>query len=366
MSLILTIIRYHWSVEYFEDLRNVNHCEFITMQQSPSNGKYILQNQLRTWSELKKRAAATINTEVSGGPPSLAHSSPVTPHRRWGGCANGCNHDKIVYPRKIRRQNTAEYGAAPAIMQTPAEKLSAGTPVSSNTSSQSQSIGTGTTGKLAPRLPTLTDLSATDVESPLNTASTDADGDESSSASDQDNQIRSRGTRPQALPIRLHPGRDFGGSRSGAATPIEGFFSDDSDFFPDPRRLTTNGIQQSQQSEPPVRAIASVLGDDKSKSRTRSTSRGSRSKNIERRNSRKKTEAEWAAESGMGSGARADALGDGGVESEMDAENVQKNIREKEKNGTIHEGNEEGEKEVIEQAVEEEKIKDRKSFSEVY
>ena len=23
---------YHWSVEYFEDLRNVNHCEFVVMK----------------------------------------------------------------------------------------------------------------------------------------------------------------------------------------------------------------------------------------------------------------------------------------------------------------------------------------------
>ena len=60
----LTRRRYHWSVEYFEDLRNVNHCEFIVMKQSETNKKFILQNELRTWSELKRRAAA-----ANGGEP---------------------------------------------------------------------------------------------------------------------------------------------------------------------------------------------------------------------------------------------------------------------------------------------------------
>lgn len=49
---------YHFSVEYFEDLRNVNHCEFLIMRKSQDSGKYILENKLRTWSELKKERAA--------------------------------------------------------------------------------------------------------------------------------------------------------------------------------------------------------------------------------------------------------------------------------------------------------------------
>ena len=49
--------RYHWSVEYFEDLRNINHCEFILMRQNLDSGKYVLESQLRTWSELKRQRA---------------------------------------------------------------------------------------------------------------------------------------------------------------------------------------------------------------------------------------------------------------------------------------------------------------------
>lgn len=49
---------YHFSVEYFEDLRNVNHCEFLIMRKSLDSGKYILENKLRTWSELKRERAA--------------------------------------------------------------------------------------------------------------------------------------------------------------------------------------------------------------------------------------------------------------------------------------------------------------------
>lgn len=57
---------YHFSVEYFEDLRNVNHCEFLIMRKSEENGKYILQNPLRTWSELKlQQIAASKDTEAT-------------------------------------------------------------------------------------------------------------------------------------------------------------------------------------------------------------------------------------------------------------------------------------------------------------
>lgn len=61
---------YHWSVEYFEDLRNVNHCEFVVMRRREENGRYALQNQLRTWSELKRLRALEAKGErrVVGNP----------------------------------------------------------------------------------------------------------------------------------------------------------------------------------------------------------------------------------------------------------------------------------------------------------
>lgn len=96
---------YHFSVEYFEDLRNVNHCEFLIMRKN-DNGKYLLENKLRTWSELKKERAAQQalltggNSKMDSAPsatpriPTDPSAPPVEMRRRWGGCPNGCNHDK--------------------------------------------------------------------------------------------------------------------------------------------------------------------------------------------------------------------------------------------------------------------------------
>ncbi|KAH8899557.1 phosphoglycerate mutase-like protein [Thozetella sp. PMI_491] len=111
MSRVFLMKWYHFSVEYFEDLRNVNHCEFLIMRKQEESGKYILENKLRTWSELRREKALkegavkengtskdsskldrALNTNLSSS--SLVTSSPVEPRRRWGGCPNGCNHDK--------------------------------------------------------------------------------------------------------------------------------------------------------------------------------------------------------------------------------------------------------------------------------
>ena len=96
MTRVFLMKWYHFSVEYFEDLRNVNHCEFVVMRKNPDNGKYILQNQLRTWSELKKERASI-------------PESPIPVRKKWGGCPDGCDHssDNLVR-RQARRQNTAD------------------------------------------------------------------------------------------------------------------------------------------------------------------------------------------------------------------------------------------------------------------
>lgn len=123
MSRVFLMKWYHFSVEYFEDLRNVNHCEFLIMRKNEESGKYLLENKLRTWSELRKERAALQAKEKGGdgkdGTPkengtskdyskldcapsstpgvsssSVAAAAPVEVRRRWGGCPNGCNHDK--------------------------------------------------------------------------------------------------------------------------------------------------------------------------------------------------------------------------------------------------------------------------------
>lgn len=103
MTRVFLMKWYHWSVEYFEDLRNINHCEFVIMKLNPDNGKYVLQNNLRTWSELKKEKELEIQQErASKGldPAPISSEPPVPARRRWGGCPDGCNHG-------IRRRTSA-------------------------------------------------------------------------------------------------------------------------------------------------------------------------------------------------------------------------------------------------------------------
>ncbi|KAK4166089.1 putative phosphoglycerate mutase [Cladorrhinum sp. PSN259] len=100
MSRVFLMKWYHFSVEYFEDLRNVNHCEFLIMRQNTDTGKYILENKLRTWSELKRESAlAKAKAEGKEGALSkddskLTRASAINLQRKWGGCPNGCDHDK--------------------------------------------------------------------------------------------------------------------------------------------------------------------------------------------------------------------------------------------------------------------------------
>jgi hypothetical protein len=277
--------RYHWSVEYFEDLRNVNHCEFIVMKQSETNKKFILQNELRTWSELKRRAAAANGGEPKSAAPSRTHSqsaltaSPTIPIRRWGGCVNGCNHDKQPWPKRPMRKSTMEYLGAPSLPE-PASATTTDHPPISEASAEAEDhpvaaqqdgtppvIEEPTPSKLArkhtAKLP-MTPASPND-------ASNDATSDDEPRAASRTNAVLRHLQR---------------------VTPGEGF-SDDSDYFP--------GMQHLGMS---------MHG----KSKLRASSR-QRQASKERKLARKQTES-WKEESGMGSGRRADALGDGDEETE--------------------------------------------------
>ena len=95
MARVFLMKWYHFSVEYFEDLRNIDHCEFVVMKRSKENQKYILQNELRTWSELKKERAEAKEPE-----------SPIPVRKRWVGYQDG--NEKEPRRRQTRRQNTRE------------------------------------------------------------------------------------------------------------------------------------------------------------------------------------------------------------------------------------------------------------------
>ena len=99
MTRVFLMKWYHFSVEYFEDLRNMNHCEFVVMKLNEGNGKFILQNQLRTWSELKRERA---NSRSSIPEPA----SPIPVRKKWGGClqSDGDRGDDFVRRQMARRR----------------------------------------------------------------------------------------------------------------------------------------------------------------------------------------------------------------------------------------------------------------------
>jgi hypothetical protein len=114
MSRVFLMKWYHFTVEYFEDLRNVNHCEFLIMRRQ-ENSKYLLENKLRTWSELRRERAALANKtngDSKDGAKLERNKSIVVSARRWGGCPNGCNHGSHYKRREdleILRQKDIEH-----------------------------------------------------------------------------------------------------------------------------------------------------------------------------------------------------------------------------------------------------------------
>ena len=112
MTRVFLMKWYHFSVEYFEDLRNVNHCEFVVMKKDPENGKFILQNQLRTWSQLKRERAARGSISLPPNAGQALEDYPVPIRRRWGDCLEGFSHGNHPTQRFTLkppvRQNTAD------------------------------------------------------------------------------------------------------------------------------------------------------------------------------------------------------------------------------------------------------------------
>ncbi|KAL5606666.1 hypothetical protein BROUX41_003063 [Berkeleyomyces rouxiae] len=108
MSRVFLMKWYHFTVEYFEDLRNVNHCEFLIMHKD-DQGKYVLENKLRTWSELRrerellmretkdkeeKEMSPVIGRDANKDATKLPRTKSAVVVRKWGGCPNGCDHSR--------------------------------------------------------------------------------------------------------------------------------------------------------------------------------------------------------------------------------------------------------------------------------
>ena len=214
MSRVFLMKWYHFSVEYFEDLRNINHCEFVVMKKDAENGKYILQNQLRTWTEYKRERQAR-------GSISQVEPLSIPMRRKWGGCPEGCSHDQHNHtpkpaPRKPPvRQNTADLfndENEPIARMPP--RLASGSPLSTGRTDSAATIRPGS-----------------DNSQP--TTSLDKTGDKGVARVDQEFSDTANGSSPDRISFsklslsqaRLQRpsllslgGRDGGGSKSGAAS----------------------------------------------------------------------------------------------------------------------------------------------------
>ena len=328
------LARYHWSVEYFEDLRNINHCEFIVMKQHQTNGRYILQNELRTWSDLKKRAAATTGTSSStavtstrGAPapgPGNLISSPTIPIRRWGGCANGCDHDKVNWPRRAMRKNTAEYlgGALPPpslpTRSSTHEEEPEDQPIASQEADHAPTTKEPSPEKLAHKP---SQKAHPTTSTPLTPASPNDASNDGASISSSDEGIRSseeevptvsvprQSSTPRTAAILRHLNPPH--KTVGSGTPGD-VFSDDSDYFPGMQHAHHHHKHADMHTHTAPSKISPSKRESGThgKSRLRASSK-QRQQSKERKAARKMSEQSWMQESGMGSGARADTLGDG-------------------------------------------------------
>ncbi|KAI1447482.1 phosphoglycerate mutase-like protein [Annulohypoxylon stygium] len=225
MSRVFLMKWYHFSVEYFEDLRNVNHCEFLIMKKQQDSGKYDLENKLRTWSELRREREAQKAKEdkeltESGKKKDISkierqNSTPSLP-RRWGGCPHGCNHGKDF---KIRRdlaelrqhdEDSAKNGFTHAVPETNGTIASRRIPAKRvQGPNNSDDDSDDPRGRATPHID-VTKAQEEVVSSPDGTPSYITIED----------RLRNALKTPQKSAF-LHTGRDFGGTLSGHASEEE-------------------------------------------------------------------------------------------------------------------------------------------------
>ncbi|KAF7548990.1 hypothetical protein G7046_g8484 [Stylonectria norvegica] len=227
MSRVFLMKWYHFTVEYFEDLRNVNHCEFLIMRKE-DNGKYILENNLRTWSGLRRERAVkdkdkedkekekdkTKEKEKEKDKDKykdslLQRTKTFISTRRWGGCPNGCNHTSHYKKRddlEIMRQKDVEHGGPPAYGSSDVAGVSSGSLTIPN------------------RRPRLQQMNSSDCEEDDETKDTPAP-EIDAFLHHQEEVVCPKESVPVRVqpdvhsasikPPRLHVGRDGGGTYSG-------------------------------------------------------------------------------------------------------------------------------------------------------
>lgn len=254
---------YHWSVEYFEDLRNVNHCEFIIMKKNQESGKYALENNLRTWSELKRQRQ---EQEAAKNNPSRRNTlsaflkepeePPSVPTHQWA------EHNTNVPLLEQQLQQSQSPSSA--------AKLTASKHSSTNE----------------------TDDHPLGSEAAPSNASTDGAADNSSTT------FTNPFPSSTALPLRPLPPHLASEAKlprpgpSGTSTPHEMPSDEENDYFP-----AANKIQSTIS---PKGSAPKTGHDILAASLRQAPERKPTPEDIER----------WVGESGMGTGKHADALGD--------------------------------------------------------
>lgn len=310
MSRVFLMKWYHFSVEYFEDLRNVNHCEFLIMRKREDSGKYILENKLRTWSQLKRERAAVLKEKpekeegkdsatqplsipaAAGGvilttdpkPGDLAPASSsqiaIPKRKQWGGCPNGCDHGRFRFRKENSMHSMTTHGALSSspIVAPPIRR-----PFKARFQSSSEEDEDDPRGRLPNPLK---------PDGGKSEDSGAASGDGTAAvlgirhsiqhmiiSSPSDSSVSQTSSKPAFLRGKgkdgavanrslLHAGRDFGGSASGTTS------------------RATSDAEADAEAEGGGMEMAA------------------------RRKVRGKRGREWGPNSGMGRGARADALGD--------------------------------------------------------
>lgn len=294
MSRVFLMKWYHFSVEYFEDLRNVNHCEFLIMNREDT-GKYTLQNKLRTWSELRKEKEAKEAAERAKSKDIVAPTngrdrqlSVAAPPRRWGGCPEGCDHGKHF---KIRR-DLAE-------LRSVDEKHAAKNCITiTNGATYINSTGSIATRRAPPR-PALSSDDDSDDPRALGGPQIDVIRAREEVVSSPDGTpsfitIEDRMRNQLNSPRFLHVGRDFGGTRSGA--------NSDTDVSEDDALQRVAGAARVKHANGTNGTNGTSNGSTNGKVATNGTNGANGVNGVK--------DGKYSANGGMGWGAHANKLGD--------------------------------------------------------
>ncbi|EWZ02436.1 hypothetical protein FOMG_04122 [Fusarium oxysporum f. sp. melonis 26406] len=210
MSRVFLMKWYHFTVEYFEDLRNINHCEFLIMRKQENN-KYLLENKLRTWSDLRRERKDKEDKDKDKDSSKLPRTKTFVVTRRWGGCPNGCDHSRHYAKREdleiMRKKDHENGGPEPYGKITNTDEII--TIVSRKQKAQLDCIGTNSESAT---------LGAHDEDGPEIDISSNHEGKSVSDLNDTPSVISASEYIQSPY---LHIGRDGGGSYSGHTSAAE-------------------------------------------------------------------------------------------------------------------------------------------------